>query len=239
MKFIEDFRDTHKKDKEIWILGCGSSLDDFPDDFFDETKNRMSIALNWSIIGFPQCTYWHVGHPNAPVWMIKRKPEILKKSIFILPFAPIRRGAWLTEEESLELLDPYRNDPIYMRWHFIMGNLKRFQILLEPTVQCIMKRRTCRYICLSTSVHYAIQTAIVLGGKKINLVGCEAALRNGRFHAVKRGMSKFYTEKERGRGNEERLKIYKLGVSLLAKAFRPYGIEIRRYYYGKGYRSVV
>lgn len=236
MRLIDDLRNKHK-DEEIWILGCGPSLDDFPDDFFDRTKNRTSIALNWSIIGFPQCTYWHAGHPNAVIWMMKHKPEILKKSILALPFAPLPGQDYFTEEQSLTLLGPYKNDPIYLRWHWIMGNYKRFRALLEPTIRCIMNQQTCHYISLSTSLHYAIQIAAVLGGKKITLIGSEKTIQEGERHAVKRGMSQFYT----GNAGVQKLrsKRWRLGIKSLAEAFKSHGIEIQRYYYGKGYENIV
>lgn len=54
MKFVKDFRNKHKS-AEIWILDSGSSSNDLPNNFFfDKTKNRTSIACNWSIIAFPQ-----------------------------------------------------------------------------------------------------------------------------------------------------------------------------------------
>lgn len=40
--FIIDLRDRYLGE-EIWIIGTGKSLDDFPKDFF---KNKISIALN-------------------------------------------------------------------------------------------------------------------------------------------------------------------------------------------------
>lgn len=240
MKFVEDFRDKYKNE-EIWILGSGSSLDDLPDDFFDKVKNRTSIAINWSIIGFPQCTYWLAGHPEIMIYMQNKRLEIFKKSILLLPLVAFHNKPPLNEKESLKLLGPYKNDPIFLRWHFILGNLKRFKVLLNPTVKCIMKKQTCRYICLSTSVHYAIQIAVVFGAKRISLVGCEATLRGGKYHAKKRGMQKFCFYpggKDKVKPEAFRRKFAE-GTRLLAQAFKPHGIKICRYFPKEGYKDIV
>ncbi|GAH04969.1 unnamed protein product, partial [marine sediment metagenome] len=54
-RWIEDLHNIHKGE-EIWVLGCGPSLDDFPDNFFDE-KYRIAISVSWSMVAFPNCTY--------------------------------------------------------------------------------------------------------------------------------------------------------------------------------------
>ncbi|GAH46312.1 unnamed protein product, partial [marine sediment metagenome] len=61
---------THKE--EIWILGCGLSLDDFPDDFFDynedDPESRIAIAVSWSMVAFPNCTYTAFSQSNIEMY---------------------------------------------------------------------------------------------------------------------------------------------------------------------------
>lgn len=253
IKFVEDLRGKHKN-KRIWIVGTGPSLDDLPDDFFDD---KISIALNWAIIPFPKCTYWHANHPEYILWMKENRPEVLKKSFLSYPLVPFNNPGHkkprLTEEETLNLLGKYRDDPTYVRWHWILSNHARFMKFLPRTVNDIKAGRSCHYVCLGTVLHYAIQTAVILGSKKIVLVGCESkatAKANGdRIHAKSRGLSEFYPWKwnssPRMRTQRSldlylaRFKRIRLGVELLAKSFKSYGVEIQRYYYKSGYEPVI
>lgn len=251
MKFIENYRGKYLN-QEFWILGCGPSLDDYPDDFFDE---KTSIAINWSIIAFPNCTYWHCSHPEVIIYMRDYRPEILEKSILLMPFVPFLKThqKMLTQEETLNLLDRYKNDPIFVRWRPILGRGKLFQQYLKPTVQCIMQGKACSYICYSTIVHYAIQIAAVFGTKKITLVGCEGRCIENKCHAEKRGLREIFEPEFRrryiARGSKslgvqrrelkEKGSRYVMGTRLLAQAFKLHGIVVMRYYYKTGYEKIV
>ena len=250
MKLVEDLRDIHKN-KEIWIVGTGPSLDNFPDDFFCEKKEdgkilepeKITIALNWSILVFPKSTYWHACHPETVLWMKKNHPEVLKKSFTLLPMVPFRghfRKKKLTEEISLNLLGEHKDDPVYLRWHWIVGNRPRFMELLPGTIKAIIAGKDCRYIALGTCIHYAIQIAVIIGSKKITLVGCELKADKDRIHARSRGLLEPYPTYTRKGFNMyvRRFGRLRLGIELLAKSFKPYGIEIQRYYYKSGYEAV-
>lgn len=239
MKLVEDLRGMHKN-KEILIVGTGPSLDDFPDNFFD---NKISIALNWAIIPFPRCTYWHAGHPETVLWMKENRPEVLKKSFILLPMVPFygHFRKRLTEEKSLNLLSECKDDPVYLRWHWIVGNNPRFMQFLPRTVNAIKAGKACKYITLGTCVHYAIQIAVVLGSKKITLVGCELKAGKDRIHAKSRGLLKPYPTRTRKQYeiSVRRFGRLRLGLELLAKSFKSYGVEIQRYYYKSGYEPVI
>jgi len=83
-RFIEDLHNVHKGE-EIWVLGCGPSLDDFPDDFFDE-KYRIAIAVSWSMMAFPNCTYMAFSQKqeNHLKYVLKRGRHLLSKCIIRL-----------------------------------------------------------------------------------------------------------------------------------------------------------
>lgn len=245
MKFIEDFRATHiekyPENKEIWIVGPDPSLGDFPGDFFDD---KVSIAINRAIGAFPNCTYWHASHPEIILWVKENHPEILKKSILLYPMVSFVKSfpKKLTGEESLELLGKYKDDPVYLRWHWILGNRSQFMKLLPQTIDDIIAGRSCKYICLSTIAHYAIQIAVVLGTKEITLVGCGSKVVNNKEYAQVQGLSNFCPIKRTPR----KLRIYmkrfarhRLGTKILAEAFEPHGIKVRRYYYNEGYENIV
>lgn len=232
LKFIEDFRDRHKGE-EIWILGTGPTLDDLPNDFFNTPKNRTSIACNYTIMAFPQCTYWHTTHSRQVIFMREHKPRILKKAILLLPL--LKKRPPLNDEQSLKLLGSYWNDPIYFRGR----GEKNFEILVNRTVKYIMNRQVCpwHYLGNATLIHYAIQIAAIFGAKKISLVGCETTLRAGKYHAEK--LRKYYSPTGKDVVKPEVFRcMYAKGTQLLARAFKPYGIEVRRYFPKESYKNI-
>lgn len=230
MRFIEDLRNKYKNE-EIWILGSGPSLDDYPDNFFE---NKIFIEINWIFFAFPplkESQYILTTHIEPPEYLMKHKPEFLKQSIFGLPLATGKKRC------EADLLGEYKNDPIYFRWHFVGGREKPFLKYFESTIQSIMKGETCKYICLTTNVHYAIQMAVILGAREITLAGCEGKFKKNRERAEKRGLAAYYPKKRKGT-QLERPQKWQFGTRLLAKAFKPYGIAIRKYFYNSGYEGI-
>jgi len=232
MKLIEDYRDIYKG-KEIWILGCGPSLDDYPDNFFND---KITIALSFSIVilskfAFNPNHYVHAGDIALPSFLKEYRPDLLKKSIFLYPIFPGYYPQWFEQ---------YQNDPIYMRFNCRFGNPEEYKNIAK----CIMEKKNCYYQVEGTCAHSAIQAAVILGAKKVTLVGCEAKCTKYKYHAQKRGLWIF--NKETGqeyslaeqKGETPTLKRFKNGTLWLAQAFKPYGIEIQRYYYSKGYEKV-
>jgi len=233
MKFIEDYRDKYKG-KEIWIIGTGPSLDDFPEDFF---QDKITIALNYSILAFPDIAsnpdhYAHAGDTCLGTLFKLHRPDLFKKCIFLYPLFGTLNSEWLGK---------YQDDPIYMRFNNIFGTKERF----EGVAKCIMEKKQCAYIVEGTCTHSAIEAAIVLGANKVTLVGCEAKCEKYKAHAQKRGMWFLYEKtgeeysEAAQKGEEPGFLRYKNGTLWLAEAFKPYGIEIQRYYYGKGYEKII
>lgn len=244
MKFIEDYRDHYKnkkfwkneeqyKKREIWITGGGSSLDDFPCSFF---KDKIFIALSYSIVIFPDFAsrshcYIHAGDLSLPAFLKQYRPDLLKKCIFLYPIFPGYYPKWFGQ---------YQADPIYMRFNCRYGNLEEYKNIAK----CIMEKKQCYYQVEATCAHSAIQAAIILGAKKVTLVGCEARCSKYKAHAQKRGMWLFnketgreYSEIEQ-RGETPTFKRFKNGTLWLAQAFKPYGVEIMRYFYDRGYEKI-
>lgn len=228
MKQIEDLRNTCKD--RIWILGSGYSLNDYPKDFFND---KIFISLNWIFFAFPPLSnnsYILTTHIEPPKYLMEKKPEFLKKCILGLPLAS-RKERW-----NADSLGRYKNDPIYFRWHWIQGNEKLFLKYLKPTVQSIVKEKLCKYICLKTNVHYAIQMAVIFGAKRIALAGCDKEPPEGKSHATRNGLLEIYGKKaERNLYHNK----WQLGMKLLAQSFKPYGIEINRHYYKSGYEAII
>ena len=210
-RFIEDLRDIHDGE-EIWIIGTGKSLDDFPDDFFD---NKISVALNWAILRFPRCNYWHGHHEVFREYLRDKKPEFLEKSIILYPFpGPYAHGR-ITDPK--EFFGDLTSLPIWMRFY---DGPKSKTVLEESVKGIIEKKDNVHYRACMTVAHTAIEAAAIMGAKKITLAGCEhKILGGGKGYGEKDGISKVY-------GSYRVNGCVILGTQWLAELFGKYGIEM-------------
>ncbi|GAH32284.1 unnamed protein product, partial [marine sediment metagenome] len=73
MRFIEDedIRDKYKNE-EIYIVGRGPSLDDFPDDFFD---NKIMITVNDAYLAVPITEDIYISGMHAAILDSLQKTE--------------------------------------------------------------------------------------------------------------------------------------------------------------------
>jgi len=229
MKDFEDLRDRYAG-KEIWVLGAGPSLDDFPDGFFDD---KISITVNGSFLGIPNATYFHFYHGVFIPWVIKLNPDFLGKCIIAWPIGEIE------EFKNEEWWQKIKNEPIYMDRPPGPSTKDDF----KRVVSSIIKKERCEYRMNGTVAHLAIEIAAVLGAKKITVIDCKGVASKYKGHAQRGRMSEFYKEipgyiyslKEQ---TFDPYYIIPLGISWLAGIFGKYGIEVRRFYYGKGYEEI-
>lgn len=242
MKFVEDFRNRYTG-KEILIVGSGSSLADYPKDFLVKPEDKIVILVNYTIFAFsrlPEAYHWLASHPEIILEIKKSHPEFLKSSLLIFPFVPKFKNTryFFTAKESLEMLNPHQERPIFLGWHRIIGNKKIFLRLLQPTVKAIMAGKSCKLICYSTIVHYAIEIAAIFGSKKITLIGCEGEKRSGRTHSSTLDFIYQQWPKDKRDANKGHLARYKFGTLMLAKEFKKYGVNVRRHFFKTGYREI-
>lgn len=245
VKYIEDYQDKHKG-KEIWILGCGPSLDDYPLDFF---KDKISIALNFAFLIFPNSTYFCSGHSQVLSKMAKDNRELLNRTISI-----INQIGYENHPRKLppraKFLGKLAQNLIWTTVNKKANkNPELFRALLRPTIENIIEKRICHYLSQRTIAHIAIFCAVILGAKKITLVGCEAAPRGKYWHAQKGGMRTFTGERTyMGIGYLEfggtynyraRAKFFPYGTKLLTQTLAEYGIEISKYFYATGYEKII
>lgn len=233
MRFIEELRDTHKK--EIWILGTGGSGDDFPLDFFDD---KISIALRPNRVIFPNCTYNFCSWNTNWAGKLKAMPHLLPKQIFT--FNPKHRKNFLGK--NIEI-------PIFMRTlKYYSFGLKWGQEIPEKYI-----RETIEQIVQKTSLHYcgdglaqgwAIEAALVLGAEKITLAGCDGAGTKYKDYAKR--LEFFYGHPPENGFSKEQLallerkhSVYRRGQKLFAKILESHGIELMKYFYKEGYRKII
>jgi len=217
-RFVEDLRGKHQGE-EIWIIGCAPSLDDFPGDFFDD---KITIALNWSILAVPGCTYWHGQHQPYRVYLRDEKPEFLSKSFLPYPFPAIDRP--MITKDPVEFFGDLTSLPIWMR---VSGTLKpRKKWFEEAVANNLAGKSNVAYPDHWTVAHTAIQIAAGLGAKRIILVGCE---HSGDGHAQKRGLGARYGQVKRP--SRPICEAEKMATQLLAEILGKHGIEVVRYFH--------
>ena len=230
MKFIEDIRDRHKGE-EIWVIGAGSSMDEYPINFFED---KICIGINWVFSSFldvgdekgkfgSRVFYSIHQHPEPSDWIVKHIPHFLHNCFFLLSAERIVVHGW-------EMLwwEDYNEDPYYMR----MGErgsagVRATDQDFRDAAKCIVGGGNCHYFSRGTTLHWAIQAAAVLGAKKIYVVGGESQgghmCKHGSFYVVQREPPL-----------QGIIRVWQEGTRSLAWAFAPYGIDIVYYYYGKG-----
>jgi len=229
-RWIEDLYNVHKGE-EIWVLGCGPSLDDFPEHFFDE-KYRIAIAVQWSTLAFPDCTYTAFSkvYDRFLKYVLANRRHLLDKHIIHLR----ERGI---------AAKPIGGQPIYMRVFGANVSEDYYQSL--PNY--LLNGTPMRYGQVGSIAHWDLQAAIIMGAKKVTAVGCEGKSSKFYEHAINRGMDKIYTNSFRSNGwpiedqigQREGYPDYRNGLDWLARAFAPYGIQVARYFYGKGYEKII
>lgn len=227
LKYLEDLRDKHKGE-EVWVIGAGPSLDNYPLDFF---KNKVCIGVNWVFSVFvdigdelekfdTRAFYSLHSHAEHAYWIRDHIPHFLKNCFFI------SRPPSHRKHKGHPYCCPadFNKDPYWIRNSYLVNDVRASDADFKAMAKCIMAGRTdCRYLCRGTSLHWAIAAAVVLGAKKIYVAGGEA--RGG--HMRKHGSM------YRGGWNIN-CPHFLTGTQALAKVFEPYGIEIVRYVHGKG-----
>jgi len=232
MKYIEDIRDKHKGE-EIWVIGAGPSLDDYPIDFFED---KICVGMNWvfttfidigdNIEKFKSHAFYSVHeHKKEPDWIANHMPDLLNNCFLLLPSS--RRAGMVWWEDYSD--QPYYDYPYHMKWGEVGGlGVSASEQDFTTMAKCITdKEGRCSYVCNGTTLHWAIGAAAVLGAKKVYVVGGEAKggwmKKHGSFYP------NIYPL-----GLELDMGHWRLGTKCLAKVFKPHGIEIVFYYYGKG-----
>ena len=161
---------------------------------------------------------------------IKEQPKILTKALINL--RPREIAHWATGTNGF---------PVYVK--------ERKEVEKDgfsKAVDNIMKKQSCHLVENGTIVHWTIQIAALLGAKKIILTGVDHKAINGREYSRKRGLDKIIRGIHRQFNIENLLDIYYAewegsygpGVGWLAELFRNYGIDVCRFYYGRGFEKI-
>jgi hypothetical protein len=229
-KFVEELRDAHRGE-EIWVIGTGSSLNDFPLDFFDD---KITIAINGAIYKYPGCTYWHGHHEVWREYLRDEKPEFLEKSIICYPMpgdfphnTPRTPEGFFGELTSL----PY--------WLYFLDSC----VLSKGEVAGVVKQINEKvdkvsFRACETVGHIAMEIAYLMGADNITLAGCEHKKFPKTDSHCDIGIP--YPWNAYWGGRPEILRT----THWLAELFEENGVEMQRYYnadtefYKKGYEEI-
>ncbi|MCW4051200.1 MAG: hypothetical protein NWE89_15865 [Candidatus Bathyarchaeota archaeon] len=233
MKFIESRRGIYP-DREIWVFATGPSLDDIPDDFLqvdermdcDPPVPKICIAVKEAAIAFPDCTFnmftfrdYALRHIYLSRGMV---PHNFRK--FIFSIRKIDRENYFGKQAA---------QAIYMRYS--QGGTVG---MMKGVCDSIIAGTSTNYCGVCTITHLAIEAALVMGATRISLVGCDHGTIKGKLRAQKRGISRGWAWNRPSPSGAPGYANMRAGTNFLADYFRGYGIEIARYYHGKGYEPV-
>ena len=240
MRYIEEARDCHKG-SEIWVIGTGPSLDDFPANFFDD---KISIALNFTFIAFPTCTYIHFYHQKVSRWILNNDISLLEKSIITMPHESI-----VTLPQLKDYLGGDYDGMMYVTTYGRSNMLdirRSVDNIMDSSIDATTRKRRAYALCsMKTILHPAIQIAVILGASKVTLAGCDAKTTVIKDDAHGKGMDLFSSQTKstfsigEQKGEAEPYSIWRSGVKYLADAFGSYGIDVQRYFYDIGYEKIV
>lgn len=228
LRFIENLRGRYIN-REIWILATGPSLDDIPRDFLkidemidsDPSVPKISIAVKEAAMPFPDCTYniwpfrdYELRHIYLPRHQI---PSNFDKFIFTIREKD--RENYYGEEIFKSIYLGYMQG----------GTIENVKSMCEN----IVTNTSSVYYGVGTITHLAIAAALVMGATRVSLIGCDHGAIDGKIRAqsIKGGYG----------WQSSHIKPYedmRVGTNFLADFFRNHGIEIVRYYHGKGYEEI-
>jgi len=226
-KFIYDLYDIHK-DKTMWIIGTGLSINDFPENFF---KDKISMALNGCAFRYPYVEYNITVDPFWQKIMLEKKPEWIEKTIIVHSLG------W--GHSPFDTMKDLTSKVYWMYWKDGTSNRRdnNTEKLARKALNSIVKKENpIDFFIAGTVAHFAIQACFLMGAKKIVLCGCEHEIFiEGRSHGdIKEYGDKPFSEMER----------MQIGTILLTNLLKEHGVEVIRYFnddtpfYKKGYKEI-
>jgi len=157
---IESIRNKYRN-KQIWVLGTGLSLNDFPLDFFCD---KITIGVNGVIYKYEPTLYFAIHH----IWwdyIIKNKPKYIIKNT-ILEKRVDNYGNYFS---GMNLIPYFINTS-----HYTLEKRPFEKKDIENLIDDIEDRKkNITFLESGTVIHIAIEIAFLLGSNNIVLAGCE------------------------------------------------------------------
>jgi hypothetical protein len=165
MSFITDLHLRHAGEP-IWIAGSDPSLEDYPDDFFND---KISITLHLAHLKFPRATYRYFNEYDRVEFLLREDPGFVRQENIVgWPFYG------KSEQESLALVQ--NMDHIYyLRWVIYPPRRIREYVGWGYTRRKVRQAKHAASVTYGghgTCLHGAIYVAVMMGGNPINIIGC-------------------------------------------------------------------
>lgn len=215
------------------MIGCGPSLDAYPNRFFD---NKITIAVKFAYFRFPNSTYGISSYHSkgAMAGWLKEHREALKK--FIITVRTSYTG-------NLHRFGSEHRDAIYMRVY-----KERRRGPVDAIADAIATGQPRSFPGVDNIAHFAIQAAAIWGAKRIVLSGCESKTTKWKAHAERGGIGEAYRTfygggiawvPEGGIPKDKRIHPISMeGTKWFAEALGRHGIEVVRHFYRRGFRKI-
>jgi len=180
MKKIIELHNKHKG-KEIWIAGSDPSLEDYPDNFFDD---KIGITLHLAYMKFPKATYHYFNERDRFVFLKEKFPKIVKQvNIFGYPFYN------RTKVVADEAIGEAKETGYYLDLKPYPPNGNSGAIFsdsgpnaMRAMVGDAVKGERMDYGGHGTCLHPCSYVAIMMGAKTINIIGCNFKNIQGKEH---------------------------------------------------------
>jgi len=220
-RYIESLRGRYAE-KEIWVFATGPTLDDLPEDFLREPEPKICIAVKEAAMAFPDCTYNIFPFRDYPLRHIYLPRGQIPGNFgkFIFTIRPQDRENYYRERSQKAIFLRYNQG----------GTVEK----MRASCEAIIAGTSSVYYGIGTITHLAIAAALVMSAKKVSLVGCDHGTVDGKRRA-ERGIKGGYGWQHSDMRGYAPMKV---GTNFLADFFRGHGIEIARYYHGRGYERV-
>lgn len=163
MKYAEDCRDLFK-DKIVYIVGSGPSLDTYPDNFLDD---KIGITLHLAYLKYPDATFRGICESPIMEWFRQNRPEFFeKKSIFTNPFHP---GVFPQHFLGHDL----KKSPNSIFVRYIPDESYLFGTTFRELIRKAINGEPIIAGAMTTVLHSILFAVLTMGAKDIYLIGCD------------------------------------------------------------------
>ena len=214
------------KGKDIWIAGSDPTLDNYPDNFFND---KIGITLHLAYFKFPNATYRHFSELDRFTYCLKEDQNILDKTnIFGFPFYH-RKGSATMAVAGKNVYFFKLNPTASVRGGDKDGIFTPSGV--NAMIGQVFKAKeatTVEFGGYWTCLHVSMYTAIMMGGNPINLIGCNHKTIEGKNHFLRVDEA---GKKMRPRGNyhSDGTEHMIAGTNAVIKGCHKYGIKVNRF----------
>jgi hypothetical protein len=168
------------KNQPIWVAGSDPTLEDYPDDFFN---NKLSLTLHLAYLKFPNATFRYFSERDRWMFLKEKYPEIKNKTnIFGYPF--YNRTTEVSDEAVKDAKDTY-----FFKLVPYPPNGNSNDIFnpsgsnaMRTMVKEVIDGKRIEFGGHGTCLHECMYAIILMGFNPINIIGCNFKNIDGKEH---------------------------------------------------------